>query len=54
VQVVPVLDGAAVDFQALFESGPGLYLVLDPDLRIVAASDAYLGATIPATSRSSC
>ena len=34
------------DFQALFESAPGLYLVLDPDLRIVAASDAYLEATM--------
>ena len=34
------------DFQALFESAPGLYLVLTPDLRIVAASDAYLRATM--------
>ena len=34
------------DFQALFESGPGLNLVLDPDLTIVAASDAYLSATM--------
>lgn len=33
------------DFQRLFESSPGLYLVLTPDLRIVAASDAYLRAT---------
>jgi len=33
------------DFRALFESAPGLYLVLDPDLVIVAASDAYLKAT---------
>jgi signal transduction histidine kinase/ActR/RegA family two-component response regulator len=30
----------------LFEAAPGLYLVLDPDLRIVAASDAYLAATM--------
>ncbi|BCY11755.1 PAS domain-containing sensor histidine kinase [Actinoplanes sp. L3-i22] len=36
----------AVDFQALFESAPDLYLVLDPGLRIVAASDAYLSATM--------
>src|SRR5438445_2618391 len=36
----------APDFRALFESAPGLYLVLDPDLRIVAASDAYLHATM--------
>jgi two-component system cell cycle sensor histidine kinase/response regulator CckA len=34
------------DFQALFESAPGLYLVLTPDLSIVAASDAYLAATM--------
>jgi len=34
------------DFRALFESAPGLYLVLDPELRIVAASDAYLSATM--------
>jgi PAS domain-containing protein len=34
------------DFQALFESGPGLNLVLDPDLTIVGASDAYLSATM--------
>jgi len=33
------------DFRALFESAPGLYLVLDPDLVIIAASDAYLKAT---------
>jgi PAS domain S-box-containing protein len=34
------------DFRALFEAAPGPYLVLDPDLRIVAASDAYLKATM--------
>jgi signal transduction histidine kinase/CheY-like chemotaxis protein len=34
------------DFRALFEGAPGLYLVLDPDLRIVAVSDAYLRATM--------
>ena len=34
------------DFKTLFESAPGLYLVLDPGLRIVAASDAYLRATL--------
>lgn len=33
-------------FQNLFESLPGLYLVLAPDLRIVAVSDAYLKATM--------
>jgi signal transduction histidine kinase len=35
-----------VDFQLLFESAPGLYLVLTPDLTIVAVSDAYLRATM--------
>jgi len=34
------------DFRTLFESAPGLYLVLKPDLSIVAASDAYLAATM--------
>jgi len=34
-----------VDFQRLFESAPGLYLVLTPELRIVAVSNAYLAAT---------
>lgn len=34
------------DFRALFQSAPGLYLVLTPDLKIVAVSDAYLRATM--------
>lgn len=34
------------DFKALFEGGPDLYLVLDPKLHIVAASDAYLQSTM--------
>src|ERR1700756_4512092 len=34
------------DFETLFESAPGLYLVLAPDLKIVAVSDAYLRATM--------
>jgi PAS domain S-box-containing protein len=39
-------DGLAPpDFRALFESAPELCLVLTPELRIVAASDAYLEAT---------
>jgi len=37
---------ASPDFRALFESAPGLYLVLTPDLKIVAVSDAYLHATM--------
>ena len=34
------------DFQALFESAPGLYLVLDPELVIVGVSESYLKATM--------
>ena len=34
------------DYRALFESAPGSYLVLTPELRIVAVSDAYLRATM--------
>ncbi len=34
------------DFRKLFESAPGLYLVLTPELRIVGVSDAYLRATM--------
>ena len=34
------------DFQVLFESAPGSYLVLTPDFTIVAVSDAYLCATM--------
>lgn len=34
------------DFRVLFESAPGLYLVLTPDFRIAAVSDAYLRATM--------
>ena len=37
---------SAPDFKALFESAPGLYLVLTPEFDIVAVSDAYLRATM--------
>ena len=37
--------GRAV-LQSLFESLPGLYLILTPDLKIVSASDAFLEATM--------
>src|SRR5437870_12379284 len=33
------------DFRLLFEEAPGRYLVLTPDLKIVAVSEAYLRAT---------
>lgn len=34
------------DYRALFEGAPGAFLVLTRDLRIIAASDAYLRATM--------
>ncbi|MGC3991236.1 MAG: PAS domain-containing protein [Chthoniobacteraceae bacterium] len=40
------LEHVHSQFRALFESLPGLYLVLKPDLTIVAVSDAYLKATM--------
>jgi hypothetical protein len=40
------VDCPEPDFRMLFEAAPGLYLVLIPDLRIVAASDAYPRATM--------
>jgi len=47
--VVPELRGEPIegpDFRRLFESAPGLYLVLTPLFRIVAVSNAYLQATM--------
>src|SRR5262245_30264486 len=38
--------GHAPDFQVLFQALPGLFMVLAPDLTIVAASDAYMRATM--------
>lgn len=35
-----------LDYKSLFESVPGLYLVLSPELNIIAVSDAYLRATM--------
>ncbi len=37
---------AKPDFEALFEAVPGLYLVLTPELKIAAVSNAYLQATL--------
>src|SRR6202007_2310531 len=42
----PSQSSPTPDFQALFQSAPGLYLVLTPELNIVAVSDAYLRATM--------
>ncbi len=39
-------DRTPLDFRKLFESSPDLYLVLTPDLTIVAVSDSYLQATM--------
>lgn len=39
------LQSAVPDFRRIFETLPGLYLILSPAFRIVAASDAYLRAT---------
>lgn len=39
-------ESPAPDYKRLFQEAPGLYLVLDSDLRIVAATDAYLEATL--------
>lgn len=36
----------SLDFRHLFESVPGLYLVLSPELKILAVSNAYLKATL--------
>lgn len=38
--------GTRPDFTSIFQSAPGLYLVLDPALRIIAVTDAYLRATM--------
>ena len=38
-------DNIPLDFRLLFESAPGLYLVLTPELKIVAVNNAYAQAT---------
>ena len=40
------LNRSRAVFESIFESLPGLFLVLKPDLTIVTASDAYLKATM--------
>ncbi|MBN8420294.1 MAG: PAS domain S-box protein [Verrucomicrobia bacterium] len=40
------LSQSRAELKSLFESLPGLYLVLTPEFKIVAASDAYLAATM--------
>ncbi len=41
-----MIEDGRPDFRHLFESVPGAYLVLMPDLAIVAVTDAYLRATM--------
>ncbi|PRY09863.1 PAS domain S-box-containing protein [Pontibacter ummariensis] len=41
----PTITQPAVDFGQLFQSLPGLYLVLSPDLCVTAVTDSYLQAT---------
>jgi PAS domain S-box-containing protein len=43
---MPESRHVAPDFRALFESAPELYLVLTPELRIVAVSEAFTRATM--------
>ena len=43
-------QGAAANFELLFSALPGAYMALDPELRIVAVSDAYARATRAAAS----
>jgi len=43
---VTLADRARPDYQALFESAPVSYAVLDPELAFVAVSDAYLRDTM--------
>ncbi len=39
-------DHHHLDFKRVFESTPGLFLILSPSLKIIAVSDAYLRATM--------
>jgi PAS domain S-box-containing protein len=40
------MANVSIDFKLLFESLPGLYLILAPDLQIAAVSNSYLEATM--------
>ena len=45
------MEAPEVDFKAVLEQAPWLYLILDPAFRIVAVSDAYLEATMTERAR---
>ena len=47
----PVRMADSPDFRQLFHAAPAAYLVLDPGFRIVAATDAYLAATMTVRDR---
>jgi hypothetical protein len=40
-----------IDFVRVFEQLPGLFVLLDPDLKVVAASEDYLAATLATRDR---
>ncbi len=40
------MSDSLIDFRAVFESAPAAYLLLTPELVVVAVSDAYLRATL--------
>jgi PAS domain-containing protein len=42
---MPMADTPGPDFEAVFASAPGNYLLLAPDFTIIGANDAYLAAT---------
>jgi len=40
------MESTSLDYRQLFETVPGLYLILSPDLSIIAVNDAYTRATM--------
>ncbi|MCE3294955.1 MAG: domain S-box protein [Crocinitomicaceae bacterium] len=40
------MDNPSIDFKQLFEATPGLYLILSPNLHIIAVNDSYNKATM--------
>lgn len=41
-----IMKNGSIDFKQLFETTPGLYLILDPKLKIIAVNDSYNKATM--------
>jgi PAS domain S-box-containing protein len=48
---ITTVEAPEVDFKAVLEQAPWLYLILDPSFQIVAVSDAYLEATMTERAR---